>query len=310
MTRLGEVIETIEASWRISTVRMEVHGASSTWRFWQAGDRRRMESEPGGSLTITAGELSWRNTPEAGALEYRGTSMSYWPIEHLLQLNGLLAARLDVIGEAVVAGRHAVQVRARPRPGPLDIGLSYWQIDDRGLDVWVDRERGIGLKDSRVEVTAVTFDEVLDDSLFEKPTQIGEIRPAQVRARSLTVEEAAAGAPFALMAPRLLPEGTRLLTWQGWGDEPWKWVGAVYVVDPGARYSLNLHLSSQGMAGVENDAWRVVEVAGVRVDACEDKRNRLQPSIARIVRDNIFATVRSDLPLNTVVQIAASIEPL
>ena len=162
MIRLGEVIQAIESSWRIESLRVEVRGAKKSWKYWQTQDRRRLETYPEGDVQIKSGDVSWRSSTEEGIVEYHNTSMSYEPPEGLADLTGLLSANLTVVAEEQVAGRRAARLMARPRPGAID-PLHRWALQKPQTEIWVDIERGVGLQTSNLNFRAVI------DRLADRP---------------------------------------------------------------------------------------------------------------------------------------------
>jgi hypothetical protein len=312
MVRLGEVIHAVQASARTRSVRLEARSSKQRWRYWQAGDRIRLETEPGGHLEITGDDLSWRLVPGDGLTEYRATTLSYWPVQTLVDLTGLLSAQLTLLGEADVAGRHAARIMARRRPGFSDHLMLAWGLHGDGSEIWVDVERGVGLRTAQVEVTTIAFDETFDTSLFARPSVSAqtEVRVAPTQVRALTLEEAVASSPFRLMAPRRLPEGSRFITWQAWGEKPVKWVGGIYVVEPGPRFTLQVNLKQGRPENSPGEVWESTEVAGVKVEIHEGGPNLVLPSMARIERDGVTATVTSDLPIDMTAEIASTMQPL
>jgi hypothetical protein len=237
--------------------------------------------------------------------------MSYGPPEVLVDLTGLLAANLTVADEDRIAGRRVARLTAKPRPGLLD-NPSRWRLQSPETEIWVDIERGIGLKTPNLEVVEVVFDEPFDDQLFEAPRVLAET-PVQIaanEAKTLTLAEAIAGSPFPLMTPTKLPAGTRLLAWKKWDSPKFKWIGAIYLVEPGPYCSILLHLSA-APAPVGPDAhWDDLEVDGTVVKVTHDNRNPMSLSWARIERDGVIVSLQAALPAQTLAEIAASVRPL
>ena len=313
MIRLGEVIQAIESSWRIESLRVEVRGAKKSWKYWQTQDRRRLETYPEGDVQIKSGDVSWRSSTEEGVVEYHNTSMSYEPPEGLADLTGLLSANLTVVAEEQVAGRRAARLMARPRPGAID-PLHRWALQKPQTEIWVDIERGVGLQTSNLKVVEIAFDERLDDQLFRAPTaSIDAQAPIQVaphEARTLTFEEAIAQSPFQLLTPTKLPVGTRLLAWKKWDSPKFPWMGAIYLVEPGPYCSINLHLSTAHAPVGPDEHWDEVDVGGTAVMVKHDDRNAMSSSWARVERDGVIVSLQSSLPPQMLAEIAASVRRL
>jgi hypothetical protein len=316
MVRLGQVIQAIQSSWRIESLRMELRTPESSWRYWQSKERRRLETYPEGAVQITAGDVSWRSSPDEGVIEFHNTTMSYGPPEGLVDLTGLLAANLTVADEDRIAGRPAARLTAKPRAGLLD-SPSRWRLQSPETEIWVDIERGIGLKTPNLEVVEVAFDEPFDDQLFEAPRASGEIgeaeTPAQIaanEAKTLTFDEAIAESPFPLMTPTKLPAGTRLLAWKKWDSPKFKWIGAIYLVEPGPYCPILLHLSAAPAPVGPDVHWDDLEVDGTVVKVTHNDRFPMSLSWARIERDGVIVSLQAALPAQTLAEIAASVRPL
>lgn len=312
MVRLGDVIRAIEGSTRSDSVRLELSGHGRHWRYWQRGDLRRLETDPDGAIQVARPDVCWRSSPGEGVIEFHNTAMSFGPAESLVDITGLLRGRLAIQGEAEIAGRAAVQLAVTARPPAAD--QSWRRHEDRDLEIWVDAERGVGLRTANLEVTAIAFDEVLDDQLFQAPSGSGSTPAApeiaQHEGRRLTQQEAMVEAPFALLTPTRLPVGTRLLTWMDWTRPKFKWIGALYVVEPGPYCAITLHLSDQNSPRGPDTEWQTVEVRGSQVAVSRDERNPLAQSLARIEREGVVVTLQSSLPVVVLAEMAASVAPL
>ncbi len=312
MVRLGEVISAIESSWRTKSLRLEMHGRDHQWRYWQSGSFRRLETDPGDQVQISRGEVCWRSSPEEGVIELRNTSMSFGPPEAVVDLRGFLAGELTAAEEDEVAGRRAVRLIVKPRAGLPTYLAQMFQKPE--AEVWVDIERGVGLKTSHAEVTAIAFDEPLNDELFQAPGAVNRpeapVRIAPHEGTRLTTEEAIREAPFPLMAPTKLPAGTRLVTWMMWDFPNVKWMGAMYLVEPGPYCAISLHLSTQSGPDGPDTKWTDLEVGGKLVKVSRDEKNPLAPSWARTERDGVIISLQSALPPEMLAEIAASVERL
>ncbi|HEX2681291.1 MAG TPA: hypothetical protein VHQ03_08360 [Candidatus Dormibacteraeota bacterium] len=313
MVRLGEIIEAVEKSWRVESLRLEVHSHDRQWKYWQRGFLRRLETEPQGHIVVARPDVCWSSSPDEGVVEHHNTTVSFFPAEGLVDLTGLLAANLTIADEADIAGRHAARLIAKLRPGASDLP-SRWTLRNPETEIWVDVERGVGLKTSRLDVTEIAFDEALDDSLFEAPKPRSAtstpIRIALSDPRDLTQDEAIAESPLPLMTPTRLPAGTRLLTWKIWDSPQFKWIGAIYLVEPGPYCAIYLHLSDKIGPEAPDIEWHDFEIEGKRVSVARDERNPAAQSFTRHERNGVVVSLRSALPARTLAEIAASVQPL
>src|SRR5712691_958130 len=312
MVRLGDVIKAIEGSWRTASVRLDLRGHDRQWRYWQRGELRRLETDPGGEIQVARPGVCWRSSPGEGVLEYHNTTMSFGLPETLVDITDLLRGRLTLKGESEIAGRSAVRLAVTARPVSAD--QSSRPHDDLDTEIWVDVQRGVGLRTANLEVTAIAYDEALDDQLFQAPTATAstpadpQIVPQE--GRRLTQDEAVSQSPFPLLTPTRLPAGTRLLTWMDWTWPNFKWIGALYVVEPGPYCAITLHLADHASPTGPDTAWRTVDVGGSRVSVARDDQNPLARSVARIERAGVIVTLQSALPVEVLAEIAASVEPL
>lgn len=316
MTGLGEVLELIHTSpRRFRTARAIGRTDGSVWRFWWAGnDRFRFERkrDGGGFINVQAGPVWWVLDSDGQALTNDGDQnqgLGMQPEFGLLHTRSLLAtAILEVLHDKQVAGRRAAIVRATPRPGADH--WRWWGFWDatQPMEIPIDLERGVALGGFRFRVDEIAFDEKFSPDVFSRPyDEAHPVEHSHRPPREMSLEEARRAVPFQVVTPRLLPGGARLLKCFVDPAEQPEWVGLSWAIDPGNRYTLHLR---QGPA-VARDAERfrgeeVIE-RGLRLVVEEAESQR---PLRRLFAETHagWCELDSDLPLDTVVAIALSLE--
>jgi hypothetical protein len=123
----------------------------------------------------------------------------------------------------------------------------------------------------------------------------------------MSLEEARRAANFPLFLPRLLPDGARLLRCVVEPMEPPRWVGLSWAIDPGHRYTLHLR---QGPAvaseGERFGGEEIIERGRRLIVEAPESRRRTRALFAEIHAR--WCEIESDLPFDTVVAIALSLE--
>src|SRR5262249_31854154 len=126
---------------------------------------------------------------------------------------------LEEQGPIRATGHDAVRLRGTFRPGgrlwphvfpPAADEYELHALPERGvLLAIIARLEGAVTETS--EVTALAFDEALDDTLFGYEPAPGEaVRPADPITVMMALDEAAVAMPFAVLVPAHLPPGTAL----------------------------------------------------------------------------------------------------
>jgi hypothetical protein len=129
------------------------------------------------------------------------------------------ALTLEANGMFQVAGRKCLRIRAVQVPGAqLWPHWLAWEASE--FEFAADMERAVllsivGLVDGEAiethEVIEVKFDEEIDDSLFTYQAGTGEtVQPAVPITEHITLEAAAARAPFTVLKPTYVPESQRV----------------------------------------------------------------------------------------------------
>jgi hypothetical protein len=124
------------------------------------------------------------------------------------------------------------------------------------------------------------------------------------------LEEATALAPFPVLLPTVLPEGTRLLACWLDPDDPPGWLGLSYVVDPGARNAIHIHEGPSVVAQSDRvDSWEEAVVDGVETRIQERRGEGFHAVELFLHKEGIPVMVHSDLARDAVVAVALSLRP-
>jgi hypothetical protein len=301
---------------RFSAARVLGRTGDSVWRFWWAGNDRfrfeRKRDEGGGLVNIRVGPVWWVLDSDGQALTNEGgpeVGLGMQPELGLLHPRSLLAtAILEVLGDERVAGRSAVMMRATPRPGAEH--WRWWGFWDatEPMEIPIDRERGVALGGFDFQVDEIAFDEEFGPELFSRPYDEGHLVESVGRVpREMSLEEARRTVRFPILLPRLLPDGARLLKCLVDPAEPPKWVGLSWAIDPGHRYTLHLRWGPAVAGEAERIRGDEIIKQDVRlvVEGTESER-----PLRRLFAETGagWCEIGSDLPIDTVVVIALSLE--
>jgi hypothetical protein len=226
----------------------------------------------------------------------------------LLHTRSLLAcAVLEVLREEQVAGRRAVVLRARPRPG--GVGSRWWHLEGtpEPVEVPIDLERGVALGSPWSRVDEISFDEELAPELFSRPypEDLRGVRRHPVRPIEVSLEEARRRAGFPVVLPASLPEGARFLRCLVDPAEPPGWVGLSWAIDPGHRYVLHVRQGPEVAREAAGARGREVVRGGARlvVERAEGVRWRR----LLVERAGRWFEVETDLPIEVAIAVAASL---
>lgn len=288
-------------------------------RLWvDRPDRLRAEhdGEGGTSSIVRSGPLWWMWHPDHGGMsgDDREVGLGHTgALTHLLDPTPLLGlARLEALGEDEVIGRRAIRLRAEPRTED-DVVEPGWYVIAEGLELAIDLERGIALSAGNVGLTEVVFDEDIPPETFVLEFPSGET-PKESRIvppRPVELSEASSLMHFTILLPRWLPDGARLVRSLVPGEEPTDGLHLGYVVDPGALHTIEI---SQGPRVTADEPtawpdWRTTTRDGVDLQVREDLSESWHRAMVLLERRGTGALVSSDLPLESVVRIALSLEP-
>lgn len=321
VTLLGETLEAIYRSrWSFRAVRATGVARGERHRLWVGRpDRIRAEHnrEEGSSVIVRAEGRWWMWHPDHGGMQGNDEEVGLGEegaLTHLLDPTPLLGiVRLEATGEADVLGRRAAVVRAVPR-SVGEVSEPGWHVSLEGLELAIDLERGIALRAGDVRLTEVAFDEELDPGLFVLEFPSGEVPKEAVTIPPRVIDLSAASSlvPFTVLFPgSSLPEGSRLVRCTIPGEDPPDGLHLLYVVDPGALHTIGI---SQGprVAAEERTAWadwRTVTRDGAEIWVREDETDTWYRAMALLERGGTAVVASSDLPLETVIAIARSLEP-
>jgi hypothetical protein len=321
VTLLGEALEAIYRSrWSFQTLRAAGISRGGRHRLWVARpDRSRAEEDRGTGTTVIVRNQGrwWTWSPDHGGMFGNNEEVHLGhegALMHLLDPTPLLGgARLEATGEADVLGRPAAIVRAVPRSEERVIEPG-WQFGSGGIDLAVDLERGIALRAGDVNLIDVAFDQDVDPDLFvmefpegETPKESGMAPP-----RVIDLDEASAAVRFTVLVPGELPVGSRLVRCVVPGDGPSDGLHMAYVIDPGALHSIEIW---QGPSVAEEERtawpdWRSLVRDGEELLVREHVGDAWYRAMVLLERNGTTAVVSSDLPLETVIGLARSLEPI
>jgi hypothetical protein len=322
-TLLGETLEAIYRSrGSFRTVRATGVAGDDARRLWvERPDRLRAEHDrkDGTSTIVRADGMWWMWRPDDGGMWGRDDEVSLGhegALTHLLDPTPLLGiARLEAIDEASVLGRRAAVILAVPRNGE-EIFEPGWHVPRQGMELAIDLQRGIALQAGDVRLTEVSFDEDLDAVLFVLEFPLGKAPPKEARVvppRVVELSEASTIVDFTILVPgAVMPKGSHLVRCTLPGEDPADGLHLLYVVDPGAVCHIEV---SQGprVAAEERSAWpdwQSVTRDGERLLTREDDGESWHRAMVLVERHGTVAVVTSDLPLETVIAIAGSLEPV
>jgi hypothetical protein len=321
VTLLGEALEAMYRSrWSFRTLRAAGVGRGERHRLWVARpDRSRAEEdrEDGTAVIVRNHGRWWMWSPEHGGMFGNDEEVSLGhegALMHLLDPTPLLGvALLEATRETHVLGRRAAVVPAFPRSAE-EVIEPGWYIGSEGIELAIDLERGIALRAGDLHLDEVAFDEDLDTDLFVLEFPEGE-QPKESRIappRVLDLDEASAAVSFRVLVPRALPNGSRLVRCLVPGEGPPDGLHIVYVVDPGALHTIEI---SQGPRVAEEERtawsdWRTVMRDGDELLVREDVGESWYRAMVLLERHETTTVVSSDLPLETVIDLARSLEPI
>lgn len=298
--------------------------------------REEWQGRSGGfELGIRVGKRWWMYDRYTGAISNEddlshGSGVGQ-EFQHFFDPAPLLSALdLEPLGEERVAARAGVRARAIPRrwdeeQDPTDLFLHQLGI---GADEWelvVDRERGVLLRsEARLgnasydisEVIEIAFDEDFPDETFVFEPPAGEsVRPVGIHAvASVTIEEAAAQAPFRIFIPARLPGRWEMEVHFMKGEErpPIPPGVSIHYHTPDATHQFTLQEGPLADPDpLPNWTWSEQIREGERIQfwAPDDRHSRL-PTRVRVERQGTTITIMSsDLELEALVQLADSLVP-
>lgn len=316
MQRLGDVLELIHSSpRRFRTARMTGRTNDTVWRLWWAGDayfRFESDREGGGSINVRAGPVWWALDASGEAHTNDGNAelgLGMQPEFGLLHTRSLLAcAVLEIVRDASVADRPAVILRALPRPE-----ADHWRWwgfwgSPEPIEVPIDLERGVALGGPHFQVDEAVFDENFPPEVFSRPypEDLRRVHRGLERPREMSLEEARGAVDFPVLLPASLPQGARLLRCLVDPTDPPRWVGLSWAIDPGHRFALHVRQGPALAEEARQFRGREIVRQETRILVEDLGDEHVRPHRALVARRGNWLEVDSDLPLDTVIEIAFS----
>jgi hypothetical protein len=297
--KLGAVLDTMNRSSELGSVRFVRREGKSIHRVWSRPPRYRRSERAGPNgtvVTVQDGSTWWRSDPQEGRVT-TGTQLGGVIPLGLSSTRFLGDLALRVVEITSYAERKAVRLGFTRRHdfGFLFDGPTLFRSKDAG-ELVVDLERGVILDGEWGQVSEIAFDEELAEGLFEPPLTNSEAAiPIDVAEWPIevTLSELRTRAQFPVVLPRRLPRGWRAISYQLDSREPPRAYFAAFVVDPGARYLINLRGNHE---------------PPVERPPSSDPR-QIDPFPAHAVRkhEGFYVSISSNLPQGTVNAIADSL---
>jgi outer membrane lipoprotein-sorting protein len=302
--------------------RREPATVETEMRVWlDRPDRMRVELVRDGARNETFvddGEREWSHTRGSAAFTHPSQKAHRYGFEPLFRPHTMLArVQLHPLGEAEWAGRRALHARATTRPGRPDFTFEL-PPGAESFDLLIDRERGVILRLAAflagdefhtLEVGEIAFDETLpaETFRFDPPEGVEVVDvDAMPEPEEVSLPEAISRAPFTVLAPTRVPEGAtrrvRLVEADERFGQPTT-VSLGYDFDGGLHY-LSISESAQSDLPLD-EGFEAIERNGRRMHA-RDMGGQRQVLAERLGTD---VALVSDLPLDLLVEIAASLEP-
>jgi hypothetical protein len=314
--------------------------ATSVTRLWVDGPRMRLEfeaephPEAQPAVTVTDGARCWSYVPGHGAFvseraEAGATAPGLGGVDGLLDPLPLLATlRLRAEGRVRWEGRPALHLAGTLRPGMghrlFGEGLAGW---GDGYDLLLDAERGVLLRAAALlegepfavaELREPVFDEPFPAELFRftapPGTPVVPLAPpggGAAARRWLTIAEAARAVDFTVLAPAALPAATehRVALVPPAAGPPARPAEVHVFYDFPPR--LDLVECAAAAALPDRHRWDRVERDGAVALVRERKaRHPAGRRELKLERDGTLVRMSSDLPLDDLLEVAASLLPV
>ena len=288
-------------------------------RIWHAPPHRWRVDQPDGSVFVDDGEREWHFTPPSSVWTHRSQRATIWGVEHLLEPARLLPAlRLEPVGETTWAGRTAIRARSASLNREDELAYERLTPGADAHELLVDAERGTVLRLASLlggeEIVTLDVEEIAFDEepagwfVFEPPTgvQIVDAEAPRLEPQEMTLAEAAARAPFAVLAPRRAPTGATLhvsYVDDGGPDDAQR-VALGYTFEPAAHWLVISQGSADEWQG--DEGWEEMRAAGRRILRREIGHQRQ----LRTDHAGTHVSIVSDLDLELLTELAASLEPV
>jgi hypothetical protein len=301
----------------------------SVVRVWIDGERAREERDDpqlGPMLMIRDGERWSHYSQRDGARTNDGDRNHHSGVGQgamrLLEPSHVLAAlKLRPAEEVEVAGRQAMRVVATGA-GPHESAMLLFQLG-YGADEYellVDRERGVLLRTAALlhgepfavsEVTEIAFDEEFPPETFVFTLPEGEaFRPLFDRPAHVTLEAAAARAPFVVLTPASVPDDWQLHVMLSEGSDRPPMPPSVHLHYHSRDASHQLHIEQTATEATGTHDWlEWADEGSVRIAGPRETTGTM-PTYVQVDRGGTRATLSSsDLELAALMTLAQSLHP-
>lgn len=304
-------------------------------RVWFDGPRRVREERQvlqgvGEELVgVLDGDWWWLYTPFQGAITNQGDPHHSAGIGErwagFFDPSSLIPSLdLDVLGRCRRHGRPAIRVRATWRESSWFGGSQALEFGAEGYELIFDAQKGVLLRSAALidgepfsitEVLEIAYDETFPPEVFSFVPPTGEtLQPVQGQVdRRLSLEEAVAEAPFQIWVPCRVPRGFTLdVRFVPAAERPLT-IPSVFLnyVPDDAAHRLSLRETATGELGWT--AWAVpvaVEHEGEEFAVVPaDDEHPWRPTHVFVERPGTSIEITSDLELDTLLGIAASLAP-
>jgi hypothetical protein len=157
-------------------------------------------------------------------------------------------------------------------------------------------------------MTEVAFDEDLEASIFTSPLLADQpVESTARRPREVPCEEAPVIVGFPVRLPRFLPDGARLTRCLVPPNDPPGWIGYTWTFDPGGRYRLSIRQGPDLAERAGQHSGRIITRDGVEFHVEEYQGSGFRTEDVAFELDGTWFEISSDLPLETILDIALSI---
>jgi|GEM_PF-5598725 len=232
------------------------------------------------------------------------------------------ALTLEAIGKCQVANRDCLRIRAIKIPD-AQLWPHWFSFEATDFELAADAEQAVvlsitGIVDGQPvdthEVLEVTFDEAIDDTLFTYEAGDEEVvQPATPVTERITLEAAAARAPFTVLAPEYIPDRERVHEHASYepsrpGDRDESLT--VFYMGDGSFESLWIRQGQDSDRRQQEELeWDELEADGLKMQI-SDPHSDEGLKVLECEVDGTRVSITSDLPQDEMTRIALSMKPV